>query len=384
MDSKKLAAEHYAYTVAIRRDLHRHPEPSFAEFRTTDAVAGALRAIGIPFRRFEPTGLLGTIEGGGSGPTVGLRADLDALSIVEKSGVDFASENPGYMHACGHDAHTAMLLGAAKALYENRAELPGTVKLLFQPAEETAQGAKRVIAQGALEGMDRIFALHIFAQTPAGTLAIAEGPVAAASDRFTIRVKGRAAHGAMPEAGIDALAAASAVVLNLQSLVSREISPMEPAVVTVGKFQAGSRFNIIAAEAELEGTVRSFNQTLSGQLPDMVKRVAQRTAEAYRCTAEVEWVPQTRVLVNDAGATACARSAALKAAPSPHMVVPLLKMMGAEDFGEYTARIKGSFAALGGGGDYPQHSDYFFIEEEAMKTGVAWYIQVAYESLRER
>jgi amidohydrolase len=274
-----------------------------------------------------------------------------------------------------------MLIGAAKSLYNIRDELAGTVQLIFQPAEETAEGAKKVVAQGALDGVDMIFGQHIFAQTPVGVIAVGEGPSMSAADIFKIKIKGAATHGAMPEGGKDALVAAAATVMNLQSIVSREISPMEPVVVTVGSLHSGSRFNIVAGSAEMEGTVRSFNKDVHKKLPGIIERIVKKTAEAYRCEAEVEYTVMTEVLINDPEAIKYARSAAQKAVAVPQMVVPLPKVMGAEDFAEYTAHIKGGFVALGGGGEYPQHSDYFKIDEKAFKTGVAWYIQVAYDYL---
>jgi amidohydrolase len=381
MNCKKLAEKVFEDVRAFRRDFHRHPEPAFEEFRTTAQIAGALDAFGIPCKRLEPTGLTGTISGGKPGKTVLLRADIDALNITEKSRVSFTSENPGFMHACGHDAHAAMLLGAARALQENRKSLCGTVKVLFQPAEEIGLGAKQAIRQGVLEGVDFAFGLHIFAQIPPGTLLVGEGPKAAAADRITIRVHGKTSHGAMPEAGADALLAASAIVLNLQSLVSRESDPTEPLVISIGVMNAGNRFNTIAGKAELEGTIRSFSRELHKQLPGMVERIVKHTAEAYRCTAEVEYTVLTDVLVNDPVAARVLRSAALKAASSPDRVTGMERMMGSEDFSEYTRFVKAGFAALGGGGDYPQHSEYFFIDEDAMKTGIAFYIQTAWECL---
>lgn len=381
MDSKKLAADNFEYVVDFRRDLHMHPEASMQEFRTTDKLAQALDAIGIPYRRFEPTGLLGEIKGGKPGKTVALRADIDALSVTEKSEVAFASQNEGMMHACGHDTHTAMLLGAAKALYENRDELAGTVKVLFQPAEEIAQGAKAVIKQGALEGVDMIFGMHIFSQMPPGLLAIGDGPATSAADVFKIKIKGVTCHGAMPETGADATVAACALVMNLQSIVSREIAPLQPLVVTVGKLCSGSRFNIVSGEAEMEGTVRCFDREVHEKVPVAMERIAKSTAEAYRCEAELEYQVLTDVLINDPEATEYSRAAAMKVAPSPELVVPLPKLMGAEDFADYTACTKAGFVGLGGGGEHPQHSDYFCIDEESMKTGVAWYIQVAKDYL---
>jgi amidohydrolase len=384
MDSKKLALENFQYVVDFRHDLHRHPEASFEEVRTTRKVAEALDRIGLPYQNLQPTGLVGTITGGKPGITIALRADLDALSIAEKSGVEFASENPGFMHACGHDTHTSMLLGAAKALYENRAEIPGTIKVIFQPAEEIALGAKKVIEQGVLKGVDFIFGLHIMGQMPSSVIAVAEGPSAAAADVVKITVKGAATHGAMPDKGADALLAASAIVMNLQSIVSREASPSQPLVVTIGKLNAGSRFNIVAGDAEMEGTIRSFDRDLHNRLPGMVERIAQKTAEAYRCTAEVDYQMLTEVLINDPEAVTYTKSAAGKVAPGPEKTGPMEKMMGAEDFAEYTVHSKGGFVGLGSGGSYPNHSDYFTVDEECFKTGVAWFIQVAMDCLTDR
>lgn len=381
VDAKQLATQNFEFIVNLRRDLHQHPEASLEEFRTTDKLAAVLDEIGIPYRRYEPTGLVGEIEGGRPGKTVALRADIDALSITEKSGVPFASQNEGLMHACGHDTHAAMLMGAAKALYENRSELPGKVKILFQPAEEIAKGAGKLIEQGALENVDMIFGLHIISQMPVGLLAIGHGASAAAADTFTIKVKGVACHGAMPDTGMDATVAASAIVMNLQSIVSRELSPMEPVVVTVGTLHSGSRFNIVSGDAQMSGTVRSFSREIHEKLPGIVTRIATKTAEAYRCTAEVDYVQLTDVLVNSPEAEKFSRSAAEKVAASPQMVMTMPKMMGAEDFAEYTAKADAGFAALGGGGEHPQHSDYFTVDEESFKTGAAWYTQVAIDAL---
>ncbi len=383
MNGRKLAEDNFQYVVDFRRDIHKHPEPSFEEFRTTDKLAQAMEEMGIPYRRFEPTGLIGEIKGAKPGKTVALRADIDALSITEKTGLDFASVNEGIMHACGHDTHAAMLLGAAKALNENKDQLAGTVKILFQPAEEVAGGAKKVIEQGALDGVDMIFGVHIFSQAPVGMLAIGSGPSAAAADVFKIKVKGVACHGAMPETGADATVAASAIVMNLQTIVSRETSPMEPVVVTVGKLTSGSRFNIVSGEAYMEGTVRTFSREIHDKMPVMFERIAKHTAEAYRCEAEVEYTKMTDVLINDPEAERYARGAAEKVASSPELVVTMPKMMGAEDFAEYTALAKAGFVALGAGGEHPQHSDYFFVDEEAFKSGTAFYIQAAYDYLSE-
>ena len=378
MDSKKSALDVFDYVVTLRRDFHRHPEPGFEERRTTEKIAEALDTIGIPYYRFDPTGLIGEIKGGKPGRTVALRADIDALPVLEKTGLPFASVNEGFMHACGHDTHTAMLLGASRALYEHRSELPGTVKVLFQPAEEVAQGAKKVIAQGALEGVDIIFAQHIGPQMPCGLVAVFEGASHAAADVFKITVKGTICHGAMPELGADATVAAAAIVMNLQTIVSREVPAAEKVVVTIGKFQSGTAPNICSGEAVLEGTARSFDRDLHGKLPDMVARIARNTAEAFRCVAEVDYSVFTDVLVNDKDAAAFARAAALKVTGN---VITSPPLMGSEDFAEYTACAKAGFIGLGGGGAHPLHSECFVIDEDAFKTGVAWLIQVAWDYL---
>lgn len=383
MNIKELANQVQPEVVAFRRDLHRHPEESFKEFETTNKIAAKLDGLGIPYRRLEPTGLLAELKGAKPGRTIVLRADIDALSVEEKSGVDFASENPGVMHACGHDTHAAMLLGAAMVLNQVKDELCGTVKLLFQPAEEVALGAKRVIGQGVLDGADMIFGQHIFAQMPVGTVALRNGASASAADIFRVKVTGKSCHGAMPESGVDATVAAAAIVLNLQSIVSRELSPMLPVVVTVGKLVSGSRFNVVSGEANMEGTVRCFDPDVHHRLPEIVSRVVKDTASAYRCEAEVQYDMLTEVLMNDPEATDLVRAAAKKIAAAPQMVVEAPQTMGAEDFADYTLLAKASFAMLGGGGTYPQHSDRFVIEEDAFPTGVALYAQVAADFLNQ-
>ena len=347
-DIKKLAHEVYPYVVEMRRDFHRHPEASFEEFRTTKRIAEELDKMGIPYHLFEPTGLVGEIKGGKPGKCIALRADIDALTTTEKTGLPYASENEGYMHACGHDTHTAMLLGAAKILSSVKDELCGTVKLIFQPAEELASGAKCIVEQGVLDGVDAAF--------------------------------GHASHGALPDEGIDATVAASAIVLALQTISSREFSPLDPIVVTVGTLHSGARFNIISGEAVLEGTVRIFNKDIHPHMPEIMERIAKQTAAAYRCTAELDYQFKTEILVNEPHMTAIARAAAEKLVP-PEKIFPFQRNMGGEDFAEYTSHIPCAFVALGGGGDAPQHSDMFCIDESAMETGSALYAQVAVDYL---
>lgn len=379
-DIKALAHEVFPYVVEMRRDFHRNPEPSFEEFRTTDRIAEELDKMGIPYRRFEPSGLVGDIVGGKPGKCIFLRADIDALSVKEESGVEFASEREGFMHACGHDTHAAMLLGAAKVLNSIKDELCGTVKVLFQPAEELAMGAKHIIAQGAIEGADAGFGMHIFAQMPVGQLGITSGVIHPAADYYKLDVHGVTSHGALPDEGVDATVAAAAIVMNLQTISSREFSPLEPVVVTVGTLHSGQRFNVISNHAELEGTVRLFNEELHQKIPGMMARIAENTAAAFRCTAELDYQFKSDMLVNDEAMTELARGAALKVAGEEH-IAPIRRSMGGEDFSAYTHIVPCAFVALGGGGEAPQHSEKFCIDESAFETGVAMYAQVAVDFL---
>ena len=381
MSLREQVNEVYPYVVQMRRTFHHRPEPSFEEFETTARIAEELDKMGIPYRKTEPTGLIAEIAGGKPGKTVMLRADIDALSITEKTDFPFKSERDGLMHACGHDAHAAMLLGAARILNGNKAGLAGRVRLLFQPAEETATGAKAMIAQGALEGVDAGFGMHVFSMIPTGVLCLKAGPVMPAAGIFKIKINGSVSHGAAPEEGRDATVCASALVLSIQAIVSRETAALTPLVVTVGQLHSGTRFNITSGEAYLDGTVRFFDPGLREKVPEAIERFAKKTAEAYRCEAEVEYNQFTEILACDAALTALAEKAALTVTGSEKMVAPIKPVMGSEDFSEYTNLVPCTFAALGVGGTYPQHSDHYTIEEEAFKNGVAMYVRFASDYL---
>lgn len=381
MDFRKMSKEVAPEVIELRHDFHQHPEASMAEFRTTDRIAEELDKMGIPYRRFDPTGLIATIQGGQPGKTVALRADIDALSITETADVPFKSQNEGFMHACGHDTHAAMLLGAAMILNKIKDQLKGTVKLLFQPAEEVAAGAKLAIAQGALEGVDMIFGIHIAGQVPAGVVAICPGSSCSAADIFKIKIIGSAGHGAQPEATRDATVAAAALVMNLQTIVSRELPPTQPVVVTVGKLVSGSRFNIVSGEAYMEGTCRSFDPELHHKLPGIMERIAKETAATFRCEAEVEYHMMTEPLVNDPEALGLVKKATAKIVDKPEMLVISKPQMGAEDFAEYSVHTQAAFAMVGGGSKEPNHSDHIVFDEDSFRTGVALHCQVAYDYL---
>ncbi|WP_105203811.1 M20 family metallopeptidase [Neobittarella massiliensis] len=380
-DIRNRARELQDYVVTFRRDIHQHPEASLQEFRTTDRICEELDKLGISYRRTEPTGVIAEIQGGkGPGKCVALRGDIDALSLTEHTDLPFKSINDGFMHACGHDTHGAMLLGAARLLSEIRDQYSGTVRLLFQPAEEVCEGAKLMIEQGAMQDVDYAYGIHIIAQQPVGKIMGRAGATHAATDQYKITIKGKVCHGAAPHTGIDATVAAGSLIMNLQTMVSREFSPMEPLVVTIGQMHSGSRFNIVSGEAVLEGTIRSFNRDIHQQLPGVVERIAKMTAAAFRCEAEVQYDMITDVLICDQEATDLGLAAARKITDAD-MVADFEPQMGGEDFSEYTSYTKAGFFSLGGGGEWPQHSDRFTIDESAFETGVALYAQLALDAL---
>ena len=365
------------YMVSLRRHFHQHPEKSMEERETTAFIMAQLNEIGIPHRKLSPSGVVAEIAGGRPGKTVALRADMDALTIQEETGLPFASEAEGLMHACGHDLHMAGLLGAAKLLWQERQSLGGNVRLIFQPGEEVGKGAKAVIEQGGMEGVDMVFGMHNMPSLPAGTVAGSVGPVFSAADYFKITIQGKAGHGATPEDAIDATVAASALVMNLQPLVSREISSLESLVITVGQLHSGTRFNIISGEAVLEGTVRSFDPAIHHMVPVAMERVVEGIARAYRVEAKLEYDKVAKACVNEEGFT----ELCLKSAGKVAQVAPEGRQMIAEDFSEYMQLCPGAFFLYGSGCEYPLHSDHFAGDEQALITACAMYAQVAADAL---
>ena len=384
MDVKALAQSIEQEVITWRRELHRRAELSFQEHKTTDYLASVLTEMGVPFRRAEPTGLIGEIEGGRPGALVALRADIDALPICEPEGLPFRSEGENTMHACGHDAHMAMLLGAAKILWDNRRALSGTVRLIFQPAEEASQGAEALIRQGVLEGVQSIFGIHVVPMEPAGQISVAAGAIQASADAFSITVEGKTCHGAAPEEGADATVAAAAIVMALQTVVSREIAPLEPLCVTVGKLTSGVRYNVGSGRAEMEGTVRCFSRATRAAIPGLLARIAEQTALAYGCTASVRMGDGCDVLCCDEGLAALAREAAAAATPDGLPVARLPRKMVSEDFAAYTALVPGCMVTVGIGGDAPLHNERVMVDESALRTGVAMHVEMALRLLAKR
>ncbi len=400
--SEEIAARTAAVEAGVietRRDLHAHPELGFQEERTAALVAKRLRALGISVReRVGKTGVVGVLRGARPGRTVALRADMDALPVTEETGLPFASrvrasyggQEVGVMHACGHDAHTAILLGVAEVLAGMRAELAGTVVFLFQPAEEgggpgETGGAEAMLADGAFADPEpeAVFGLHTSPWDVAGEMSVVSGAAMAASDRFRILVKGQQTHGAMPSAGIDPIPVAARIVLAIEALPAREIDVHSPTVVTVGAIHGGVRNNIIPEQVEMIGTIRSFDEQARDTLHAKITRVAEKTAEASGATAEVGIVRGYPVTVNEPELAAWSRGVLAGAfgAERVHAGKPL---MGAEDFSFFANRVPGVFVFLGVrepgtalADAAPNHSPRFLVDERALAAGVRTLAELA-------
>lgn len=386
---KTLIKQNVADMIAFRRDLHRHPELPWEEFRTTDKIAEQLDKIGIPYRRTKPTGIIAEIQGGKPGKRILLRADIDALPVQELSkNIDYKSTIDGKMHACGHDTHASMLLNAANALYAIRDQLKGNVRLVFQPAEEIAQGAKGMIEQGVLEGVDKAFGMHIWSLMPVGKVSCVVGSSFASADILTVRFKGKGGHGSMPHDTVDAVMVASAFVMNVQAIVSREIAPLDPAVVTIGRMEVGTRFNVIAENAVLEGTVRCFNVAVRDKIEAAIRRYANQVASMYRATAEVEYVYGTLPVINEKESTLLAQKVIVESFGEDTLYFEP-PTTGGEDFSYYTENIPGAFALVGSGNpdkdtQWPHHHGCFNVDEDGMKVGAELYAQYAWAYLNEQ
>ena len=360
-----------------RRDLHRHPELGFEVHRTAGLVADRLRALGVEVRTgVGRTGVVGVLRAErASAPAVLLRADMDALPVQEIAGRPYGSQVAGRMHACGHDGHTAMLLGAATLLASARASLPCDVVLLFQPAEEGGGGAQAMIEDGALEvaTIGSAFALHLWSPFPAGTVRVRVGPIMAAQDEFTARIRGRAGHGALPHEALDPIVAAAHAVVALQSVVARSVDPVEPAVATVGSFHAGTAPNVIPDEAVLEGTLRSFTDAVRETLRVRVREVLEGTARAHGCLAQLDLRPGYPAVVNAAEPVARVRQAAA-AVFGPESVLDTPPLAAAEDFAYFAQRVPAAFVLVGAGNQArgitaPHHSPAFDLDEAVLPLG---------------
>ena len=386
MNVRDITKKYKDYIIEKRRYFHMNPEPSFNEYDTSKVVQEELTKIGIPFEIFAKTGIIATIKGQNPGKTVLLRADMDALEVCEKNNVSYRSQKEGLMHACGHDGHIAMLLGAAHVLNEIKNDISGEIKLLFQPAEEIAKGAKAMIEESKIiDSIDAAFAIHLWQGIPVGKISLESGARMAAADLFSIKVKGKSGHGSMPHETIDAVVVASAIVMNLQHLVSRNTNPLDTLVVTVGKLTAGTRHNIIAGEALLEGTIRSFSDEVWKKVPEQIERVVKNTAAAYNAEAEIDLVRATPPLVNNQDISDILKASAEKLY-GEEVVTKYEKTPGGEDFAYFTQAVPGALAFVGirndeKGINSPHHNETFDMDEEALEMGANLYAQFAIDFL---
>lgn len=380
MDINKEAELLSNYVVRLRKHFHMYPELGMQEYETSKRIKEELHNMGIPFVSVGETGVVGLVGKGER--VIALRADMDALPIQERTEVAYKSKYDGVMHACGHDAHTASLLGAAQILKKYEEELSCTVKLIFQPSEENCKGAKLICDEGHLDDVEEIFGLHVFGDMPCGTVNIQEGPRMAATDIFEIKVTGRAGHAGKPQQCVDATLAGAAIVMNLQSIISRELDPNASAVVTVGKFVSGTAHNIISGEAIIRGTVRTFTHVEGRLIENAVHRIADSTAAAYGAKVHVDYQRSLHPeVMNDKEVTRSALERAKKVLPET-MFVELPKIFLGEDFSIYQLRVPGTFAFVGAGNEsmgraYPNHHDKFNIDEKAVVTATKLYVAFA-------
>lgn len=376
---RKIYMEYYYH-------LHQNPELSYQEKETARYVADKLKTL--PLDEIKTGvggyGVVALLSGGKPGPVVALRADMDALSMTEATGADFASAVPGVMHACGHDAHTAMLMGAAHVLCAMKEELPGSVKFVFQPSEEMTPrgGALGMIEEGALDNprVDAIIGMHVWPMYKTGAIGAQDGAVSAASDHLTITIKGRSAHASMPHQGVDAIVASSAVVQALQSIISRSVDPRDTAVITIGTIKGGSRYNVIPEEVTLEGTVRTFNPQVTAMMPETIGRVVENTVKAYGASAEVNYESGYPSVMNDPFISQICREVMVEVAGADGLLPPQAVPAGGEDFAFFAREIPACFAWLGcrpesvALRDMPQlHNEAFLPDPKALPLGVRYF-----------
>ena len=370
--------------IALRRDFHRHPELGFQELRTAGIVAERLTALGYTVRTgVAKTGVTGLLRGGKPGKTVLLRADMDALPIHEETDVPWRSESPGVMHACGHDAHTAMGLTAAAVLARMAPSLAGNLLFVFQPAEEISRGAEAMLAEGILEGIqpDAALAVHVYNQWPVGTIAISEGPAMASADKLTLTVTGRGGHGASPHLTIDPVVASAQIITALQALVSRETPPLDAAILSITMLKAGTAFNIIPDTVEMTGTFRCLGPALRERLLASLTRTVEGVAAAFRCTASVKDEYLTPAVVNDPAVTRMAREAAAGIVGADRVIAPV-PLTGSEDAAFLWQKVPGCYAFIGSArpewSPAPSlHNARFDLDESCLQVGAEFLVRAA-------
>ncbi len=371
--------------IAWRRHLHANPELSFQEVETSRFVEETLRSFdGLELSRPAPTAVVATLRGSRPGKVLALRADMDALPIQEETGLEFASTRAGVMHACGHDCHTAILLGAAKTLAGRRDELAGEVRFVFQHAEEKPPGgARQLVEAGVMEGVDLVLGAHVASMKEVGKVGCRPGPIAAAADTFSAEIRGRGGHAAAPHRALDPVVVAAQVVTNLQHLVSRTVDPLRSAVVSVTRFHAGTADNIVPEAVELGGTVRTFDAEVRGAVREGMERIFRGVTEAHGATYTLEYTEGYAAVVNDADAAELVQAAAREEF-GEDVIMEAEPIMGGEDFSAYLAKAPGAFFWVGAGHEdaIPHHHPRFVVDEAALRPGIAVFVRTALDYLR--
>jgi amidohydrolase len=375
-------AEYQDEMTAWRRHIHKHPETAFEEHQTSDYVALRLHEFGIDVHRgLAGTGVVGTLKGGkGDGPAIGLRADMDALDIEEKNDIDYKSENPGKMHACGHDGHSTMLLGAAKYLSETK-NFAGTVHFIFQPAEENEGGGRVMIEEGLFEKfpVESVYGMHNMPGIPVGEFAIRPGPIMASFDIFEITLTGTGAHAALPQLGRDAVVAASQLVTALQTIASRTVSPFDAAVVSVTQIHTGDTWNVIPEEAVIRGTTRAFKEEIQTHMETEIRRIADGIAATFGVTAQVHYERRYPPTINDAAETDLTAGIAREIAGNDMVSLDKDPMMGAEDFAFMLNEKPGAYMWIGNGprdGGCMLHNPHYDFNDEVLPLGASYWVKL--------
>ena len=389
MDIKEKAENIKDYIIEMRRHFHQNPELSLEEFETTKKIVNELEKMGIEVSTFKDglTGCVGTIKGAKEGKTLLLRADIDALSVHEKTNLEFASRVDGKMHACGHDCHAAMLLGVAKILSEMKDKFSGNIKLFFQAAEEIGLGAKLSIEQGVMDNVDACYGVHVTSRFESPKINMQYGERMAATDVFKLTVEGTSSHGSSPHLGHDAIVASAAIITTLQTIVSRINNPLKPAVVTIGTIKGGQRFNIIANEVIMEGNVRTFDEIFRKEIETHIREIAESVAKAHSCTAKLEYRYGTGVVLNKDKNLVDIAQNAVKKLYGEDSLVEMEKITGGEDFSLLMEKAPGIFGYIGtrnpkvSGSEKINHHECFTVDEDALIRGTAVAVQFALDYL---
>jgi len=379
IDFLKEAESLFDYTQSMRRDFHMHPELGFQEVRTAGIVSKELQALGLEVATgIGQTGVVAMIEGAKPGPVLMLRADMDALPITEDTNTEYASQNPGVMHACGHDGHTAILLTVAKMLNKVKDELPGSIKLVFQPAEEGMGGAEGMIKDGVMDGpkVDYVLGLHLWNDKPVGWLGIAEGPYMAGADEFKLVLTGKGGHGAMPHTTVDPIAAGAQIVSALQTIVSRNVAPIDTAVVSITTFHGGHAFNVIPQTVEMTGTVRTFKPEVREKTLKRFEEIANGVAQAMNCAVELQFFHTAPAVTNEAKITEKVQNTARRILPEHFIDASNMITMGSEDYAFFLEKAPGMYFFVGSnnaerGLNFSHHHPKFDIDEASLPHAAA-------------